>query len=46
VPLISKHFPGISPLTVYELTFDWWRVYLAQAKAIEAHAKELNKRKR
>ena len=34
LPLISHHFPGIHPGTVYDLTLDWWRVYVAQAAAI------------
>jgi hypothetical protein len=34
LPAISHHFPGITPLNVYDLTLDWWRVYVAQVKAI------------
>jgi len=39
--MISKHFPGITPLNVYELTLDWWLVYVAHAEGIlEAHEKQ------
>lgn len=42
VPAISHHFPGagIGPLTVYDVTYDWWRVYVGQVEAIVAEAKK------
>lgn len=31
---MSHYFPGITPLNVYDLTLNWWRVYVDQARAI------------
>jgi len=29
---MSHLYPAISPFTIYELTFDWWLIYLARTR--------------
>jgi hypothetical protein len=31
---VSHFFPGITPLNVYDLTLDWWRIYVDHARAM------------
>jgi len=43
LPAISHHFPGITPLTVYDLTLHWWRIYLATMKQLDTESKKQHK---
>lgn len=47
MPTINHLFPGagVTPFTVWDLSFEWWLVYVANAKTIIKSREATNGRK-